>query len=111
AQRLAPPVAFSEDPSLLRDAELALVCVKSGQTAEVARQLAQYLSPSAVVLSLQNGISNAPLLARHLAQPVIPTAVYVAVQRSTPYQIEHRGRGELALSREWQAAPWTPLFE
>lgn len=109
-QRLAPPVNFSEDPVLLRSADLVLVCVKSGQTAEVARQLAQYLAPSAVVLSLQNGISNAPILARQLTQPVIPTAVYVAVQRSTPYQVEHRGRGELALGREWQAAPWAPLF-
>lgn len=108
---LSPPVCFSDDPQVLRQADVVLVCVKSGQTAEVARMLAADLSPVAVVLSLQNGVSNAEVLSAQLTQTVVATAVYVAVQRINPYEVDYHGGGSLALSIAWRSAPWTSVFQ
>lgn len=43
---------------------LVLLCVKSAATAEAAAALAQSLPPGTLVLSLQNGVLNAPVAAR-----------------------------------------------
>jgi 2-dehydropantoate 2-reductase len=48
--------------SALADRDMVLVCVKSGQTADVGRDLAKVLSPGAVVASFQNGVRNADAL-------------------------------------------------
>ncbi len=46
-----------QPPAGLRPA-LSLLCVKSGATAEAARQLATALPPGSVVASMQNGVGN-----------------------------------------------------
>lgn len=69
----------SSDAAAVAGADLVLFCVKSGDTTAAGRQIAPYLSPDAVVLSLQNGISNAAELEAILGRPVIPVVVYVAV--------------------------------
>jgi 2-dehydropantoate 2-reductase len=43
-------------------ADLAIVLVKSWQTAEVATHLPRYLNPDAVAISLQNGLGNIEIL-------------------------------------------------
>ncbi len=87
------------------DADLVLVCVKSTDTEAVARQLAPLLQPRALVLSLQNGVENPALLARHLQQTVVPVAVYVAVSMPAPGVVSHHGRGDLVIGpRQRQAA-------
>ncbi len=90
-------VAASTELDVVRDCELVLCCVKSRDTAEVARSLAPLLTPRALVLSLQNGVENPALLARELARPVLPVAVYVAVAMAEPGLVRHFGRGELVL--------------
>ena len=47
------------------DADLVLVCVKSGDTAEMARHIATH-APAAQVVSLQNGVTNAGTLRQSL---------------------------------------------
>ncbi|MBE7417023.1 MAG: 2-dehydropantoate 2-reductase [Ideonella sp.] len=79
----------------VRDADLVLLCVKSTDTAALASPLASLLRPDAWVMSLQNGVENAPLLAAQLRQPVLPTAVYVAVEMPQPGAVVHHGRGDL----------------
>jgi 2-dehydropantoate 2-reductase len=55
-------VAASDDPGVvLTGATLVLVCVKSGDTGEMARLIAAH-SPAAQVISLQNGVANAGTL-------------------------------------------------
>ncbi|MCB9735154.1 MAG: 2-dehydropantoate 2-reductase [Deltaproteobacteria bacterium] len=54
------------EPAALADRDLVLCCVKSAQTAEMARALTPHLRPGAVVVSLQNGVRNAVLLREHL---------------------------------------------
>ena len=59
-------IEIASTPSLLSKADIVLVTVKSGATHEMARLIAQYTSPSAVIVSLQNGIQNADILRRTL---------------------------------------------
>src|SRR5258707_10224724 len=48
-------IQATDDPSAVRGATLVLFCVKTTDTESAARLLAQYLDPSATVISLQNG--------------------------------------------------------
>ncbi len=50
------------DVSLLAQADVVLVCVKSGATAEMATLIAQHAPASARIVSLQNGLGNAQVL-------------------------------------------------
>lgn len=65
--RLEPElIRFSSDPAVVADAEIVLVTVKSGDTASAAEAMAPHLKASARVLTLQNGLHNAELLASRL---------------------------------------------
>ena len=63
-QVLAPPGSFTFDlrANALADCECVLVCVKSGDTSAAGRILSQVTRPDALIVSLQNGISNAQVL-------------------------------------------------
>ena len=96
-RRIGHP-AVTEDPAGVAGADLVLVCVKSGDTAVAARAIAPHLAPGATILSLQNGIGNADLLAQVLERPVIAVVVYVAAEMAAPGHVRHNGRVELILS-------------
>lgn len=61
-------VRWKTGPNDLSDAEIILVCVKSGGTEEAARHIAQYAPEGAVVVSLQNGVSNDKILRTHCGE-------------------------------------------
>jgi 2-dehydropantoate 2-reductase len=90
-------VEASSDPSAVAGADLVLCCVKSGDTEDAARQIAPYLGPATLLMSLQNGVGNAETLARLLPCRVIPAVVYVAVALGGPGRVCHFGRGDLAI--------------
>jgi 2-dehydropantoate 2-reductase len=54
------------DASVLKNREVVLCCVKSTQTVEASSRLASVLAPSAVTVSLQNGMHNGEVLRSHL---------------------------------------------
>jgi 2-dehydropantoate 2-reductase len=90
-----------------RGADLVLFSVKSTDTETVARELAGVLDPGAIVVSLQNGVENAAVIARHVAATVVPAVVYVATSMPEPGLVSHHGRGDLVigpLSRDFDAA-------
>ncbi len=62
-------VSATDNPQECRGAKLALVLVKSWQTARAARQLAECLAPSGLALTLQNGLGNREALAEVLGAP------------------------------------------
>jgi len=65
-------LVFATEPSALADRDIVLCCVKSAQTSEAAEQLASVLKPGAIVVSMQNGVSNADVLRAGLpAQTVL----------------------------------------
>ena len=90
-------IEASSELSSLRSADLVLFCVKSTDSASVALQIAPYLSPHALIMSLQNGVENAALIAQHVPHAVIPCVVYVATEIPAPGCVKHHGRGELVI--------------
>ncbi|WP_259374360.1 ketopantoate reductase family protein [Calidifontimicrobium sp. SYSU G02091] len=85
------------DPAAVRGADLVLVCVKSNDTEAVARQIAPHVAADAVVLSLQNGVDNAPAIARHVHATVAPAVVYVATEMPAPGVVVYHGGGRLVV--------------
>ena len=59
-------LSLSGDPSILGDAGIVLVTVKSADTAEVADLIAKHAQPDAVIVSLQNGVGNVSVLRESL---------------------------------------------
>jgi 2-dehydropantoate 2-reductase len=90
-------IEASTELSSLHTADLVLFCVKSTDSASVAFQIAPYLAPHALVMSLQNGVENAALIAQRIPHAVIPSVVYVATEIPAPGFVKHHGRGELVI--------------
>jgi 2-dehydropantoate 2-reductase len=64
---LAPgEVDYRCGPEALREAEIVVLTVKSGDTADAAREIAEHVTPGATVISFQNGISNVDVLEQTL---------------------------------------------
>ena len=61
----ASTLGASSDPALLATADIVLVTVKSTATVEMARLIAGHAPTQAIVVSLQNGVSNADVLRQH----------------------------------------------
>src|SRR6202521_465362 len=59
-------LTLSEDPSILGDAGVVLVTVKSTDTADIADIIAKHAARDAVIVSLQNGIGNVSILRERL---------------------------------------------
>ena len=93
------PMAASTDLSALRDADVVLVCVKSVGTEAVADALAHVVSPTALLVSLQNGVDNAWRISARVLNPVVPAAVYVSVEMTGAGRLRHNGGGSLVLGR------------
>jgi 2-dehydropantoate 2-reductase len=85
------------DADALAPPDLVLVCVKSADTEQAGRSLAGRLRPETSVLSLQNGVDNAPRLAAVTGHEVIPVVVYVGSEMAGPGHVRHHGGGDLAI--------------
>ena len=90
-------IEASTELSSLHTADLVLFCVKSTDSASVALEIAPYLSPNALMMSLQNGVENSNLIAQQVANVVIPCVVYVATEIPAPGCVKHHGRGDLVI--------------
>jgi 2-dehydropantoate 2-reductase len=82
----------------VRDAGLVLLCVKTSDTAQAARELLPRLRPGATVVSMQNGVDNVER-AREAAPGLDPLAavVYVGASMAGPGHVVHAGRGDLVI--------------
>lgn len=88
--RRLDPSAFTAtaDPAALAGCGLVLVAVKSGDTAAMAELIARHAPNDAIVVSLQNGISNARIL-----RDALPGRVVLAGM--VPYNIARLGSNHL----------------
>ena len=91
------PAKAATDATALASPDLVLVCVKSADTEQAGRSLAGRLRPETSVLSLQNGVDNAPRLAAVTGHAVIPVVVYVGSEMAGPGHVRHHGGGDLAI--------------
>ena len=112
----APRIALPAASLHLQDApdaaaKLVLLCVKSGATADAARQLVAVVPPGTLVVSMQNGVSNAETAAA--AAPGLtwlPGMVPFNIAEIGPGQF-HRGTGGALAAQDHPALrPWLPLF-
>ena len=92
-------MAASTDLTALRDADVVLVCVKSVGTDAVAEALTHVVSPTALLVSLQNGVDNAWRISARMPNSVVPAAVYVSVEMTGPGCLRHNGGGSLVVGR------------
>lgn len=104
------PVRASTEAAAVAGAELVLFCVKSTDTEAAALLLRPHLAPGACVLSLQNGVDNAPRLRALLPQPVRAAVVYVATEMAGPGHVLHHGRGELLVEPGPGGDDWVQAF-
>src|SRR4051812_47238869 len=93
------PATAATDTTALGSPDLVLCCVKSADTEAAGHGLTGRLRPDTSVLSLQNGVDNAPRLAAIIDQAVIPAVVYVGSEMAGPGHVRHHGGGDLAIGR------------
>src|SRR5207244_11748172 len=91
------PAKAATDTTALSPPDLVLVCVKSADTEQAGRSLAGWLRPDTSVLSLQNGVDNAPRLSAVPVHAVIPVVVYVGSALAGPGHVRHHGGGDRAI--------------
>jgi 2-dehydropantoate 2-reductase len=83
--------------SAVRDCPLILFCVKANDTSATATQMAQFVSPDATVVCLQNGIDNADQVRAVTNVMAVPAVVYVAVSVPEAGRVKHLARGDLII--------------
>ena len=88
-------VKASDDLSVLGDADLVLLSVKSLDTEKTIQAIASILPGHAVILSLQNGVANVDIASKWISNPVYAAVVYVATGMLGHRTMKHHGRGEL----------------
>ena len=82
----AADIEMSSAMEILAGADIILVAVKSGNTAEIGEAIAAHAPAHAVVVSLQNGVSNADRLSQHVGdRPVVAGMV--------PFNVAALGEG------------------
>ena len=94
-------VEVSTELSAVRAAEIVLFCLKTTDNATTARVLGSLLAPSALVLSMQNGVDNVEQIRAAAAKiDALPAVVYVAASVPEPGRVKHVGRGDLVVGPE-----------
>jgi 2-dehydropantoate 2-reductase len=93
-------VAASTELSAARSADLVFFCVKTTDNAATARELASFVSPDTVVISLQNGVDNVEQIRAASNLDAVPAVVYIAASVPEPGVIKHVGRGDLVVGPE-----------
>lgn len=83
----AEGVDFACVPAPLADAEIIVVTVKSGATADAAREIGEHGREGALVISFQNGVSNLDILERELA------GRFRIVRGMVPFNVAYLGEG------------------
>jgi len=91
----------SEDPSVLADTGVVLVTVKSADTPEIADVIARHAPADAVIVSLQNGIGNAPVLrARLPGRRVLAGMVPFNVVAPGPGRFHRATSGDIVIEQD-----------
>jgi 2-dehydropantoate 2-reductase len=89
----------SSQLTLLKDADLILLSVKSLDTKKTIQEIAPILPKRAVILSLQNGVANVDIASSLMTNPIFPAVVYVASGMMDERTMKHHGRGELYIGK------------
>jgi 2-dehydropantoate 2-reductase len=80
-------IDYQTDPAALGDANIILLCVKSGTTDDAAAIIRRHAKQGAVILSFQNGIANVWLLKQKLEPE------FDVVRGMVPFNVAYLGDG------------------
>ncbi len=89
----ADKLNYSTDLSCLNNAELVLLTVKSQDTEKSLLEIKPHLNPSAIVVSLQNGVSNPSML-----KDILPE--WKTAGGMVPYNVVNLGNGHFHCGTE-----------
>jgi 2-dehydropantoate 2-reductase len=93
---LLPRVAAVESLAGAPPVDVAIVSVKSYDTAAVAAAIAPVVTPETIVLSLQNGVENETLLASALAlPPLLGAMTQIGAELVAPGVVRHVAEGTI----------------
>lgn len=98
-------VKATTDPDAVANADLALIFVKHAHTEEAAKIARSILGDSGTILTLQNGMGNAEIIAREIAGTKIRVICGTTAQGAMllgPGQIQHSGIGPTVIGA-WDA--------
>lgn len=110
----AAALDLRDDAAAVPPPALVLLCVKSGATASAAAQLGQCLPPGTLVVTMQNGISNAATAQAHAPHLTVRPGMvpFNVAELGTGHY--HRGTGGTGGSLAAQDHPllrtWQPRF-
>lgn len=112
AELKSDQIAYADDPAPLAVADLILVTVKSADTEAAAHAIRDHAKPSALVLSLQNGIGNAETLRGCLPGWTVLAGMVPFNVVQLPDGRLHRGtEGEIAVEASPALARWHVAFK
>lgn len=86
-------IAFETGPDALVKADTIIVCVKSKDTARAATDIAAHANRNALIISFQNGVSNAAEIQKHLPRHIVLGAM-------VPFNVAQLHRGHFHIGTE-----------
>ncbi|MFQ6125215.1 MAG: ketopantoate reductase family protein [Candidatus Heimdallarchaeota archaeon] len=93
-EKLTVHVPAFTDPSVVNGTDLVFLTVKSPDTKNAVKEFAPFLSDSAVVVSLQNGVRNPDVIAHIIGEgKIIPGIVRFSATYLKPGEIIHTHEG------------------
>jgi 2-dehydropantoate 2-reductase len=99
------------DATCLAEADIVFTCVKSGATCTAAAELAQHAKPGTLVVSFQNGVTNADVLRVGAPQcAVLAGMVPFNVMQPAPGHWHRGTEGTLYVKRHPELGFLVPLF-
>ena len=99
-------ISVSTDASILKDADLILICVKSKDSKEMAQTILQSGNTTATIFSCQNGVSNVEVIQSVLSDhTVLPVMVPYNVVYTVGGHFHCGTEGELYCQDHKQAQP------
>lgn len=91
-------VPATTDPASVGTVDLVIVFTKSDATADAMADAAPLLGPTTVVLTLQNGLGNADVIAEHVPEQRVLVGVTThGALREAPGCVRHTGDGDTTL--------------
>jgi 2-dehydropantoate 2-reductase len=107
----ADQVHFTQDSTVLAQADLVLVTVKSADTGQAAQLVAAHGKASALVISLQNGVGNVDTLRQSLpGHTVLAGMVPFNVVQLGGRQFHRGTEGEIAVEQSAALGAWHGAF-
>ena len=104
-------IKATADMSVVKDADLVLLAVKTLDTVSAAREAKAFMRHDAIMVSMQNGVDNAERIEEELGFKVVSAAVYVAATVPQLGTLKHTGRGDLVIGGAFPDATMTALAD